>query len=58
MNRRVEMRTDMLADLESVPRSRGAAIIVAADLVYLQTRRVHERLGELDDWCSLVQGLG
>src|SRR3712207_8508612 len=46
----------VLTDLEPVPRPRGPALVVAADLVHLQTRRLLELVGQLDDRGALVQG--
>src|SRR5215207_5449369 len=55
---RVEVGADVLADLEPVPGPGGAALVVAANLVALQARRVYELLRKPKDRRTLVQGLG
>ena len=58
VDRRVEVRADVLADLEPVPRPRRPAVVVAADLVPRQARRVRERRRELEDGRVLAERLG
>src|SRR3712207_3963186 len=54
----VEMRADVLADLEPIPCPSGPTLVVAANLVHLQAGRLLELLGELDDRGTLVERLG
>src|SRR3712207_1135965 len=49
MDRRVEVRADMLARFEPVPVPGRAALIVAADLMELPPGRVGQRRRELQD---------
>ena len=56
VNRRVEECVDVFADLEPVPSPRGPALVVAADLVHLQPRRLRELLGELDGQVRSFKG--
>src|ERR687889_786874 len=55
---RIEVCADVLADLEPVPGPGGAALVVAANLVSLQDRRICELLRKPKDRRTLVQGLG
>src|SRR5215213_9623211 len=55
---RVEVRARVLADLEPVPRPRGPALVVVADLVPLQLRCLRELVGKLNHRGALVQRLG
>jgi hypothetical protein len=55
---RVEVGARMLAKLEPGPRPRRPTLVVVADLVPLQRRRLRELVGKLYHRCLLVERLG
>ncbi len=58
VDRRVEMRADVLPDLEPAPLPHRPGVVVVGDVVHFQAGRVRERLGKVDDGRRLAERLG
>jgi hypothetical protein len=52
VDRRIEMRPRMLAELQPVPRPKRAVLVIVGDVVDLDLGRVDRHLRrQLDQWC-------
>jgi hypothetical protein len=58
VDRGVEVGADVLADVQDVPRPRRPGVVVAAQRLAAQARRVGERLGQDQHRRALAERLG